>query len=244
MNARVAVAAALMGLAGCASAPTRGGERTTVEAEGWAALTKGDPYGPRARALADAQKRAVEKAAGVNVAASTRVDAAVAVRQRIWTDARARIESWELIGDRAEDGFRKLRIRAVVRLDGGDTAQPPPGDAKVRVASGGPAAAGLRRGLGEAGFILADAEAEYVATAETDARVVRDIRLAPFVTGRANVKVSIRDAVSGVVVWEQARDASGLDADPALAVARAGESAGRLAGRDAGAGLSAYLWRR
>lgn len=244
MNARAAALAVLLGLAGCATAPARAPHSRTVEAEGWAALAPGEAGPPRARALADAQRRAVEKAAGVRVAAATRVEQAVAVRQRIWTDAGGRVESWETLEERREDGFLKVRIRAVVRLGDDASAMPPPPGATVRVGAGGPSAAGLRRGLSRAGWSVSDKDADYVATAETRANVSRDARLAPFVSGRVRVTVSLREAASGAVVWESSRDAAGLDSDALTAVAEAGESAGELAGREAGEGLAALLWRR
>lgn len=231
------------GLAGCASAP-RGPARVMVEAEGWAADVPGDPYGPRARALADAQKRAVEKAAGVSVTAVTRVEQGVAVRQKVRADARGRIERWDLLEDRREDGFRKLRIRAVVRLEPpGAPAAAPPADARLRVSGQGPAAAGLRRGLSARGFALVESGEEFTADARATTRVTRDPRLRPFVSGRSRVTVSIKDA-TGAVVWEASRDGAGLDADPLLAAATASEAAGELAGRAAAEGLAEALWNR
>lgn len=240
----LAFLAASGALAGCAATAPRGPERVSVEAEGWAAEVPADVYGPRARALADAQKRAVEKAAGVSVAAVTRLDKGVAVRQRVWTQARGRIESWELLGDVLEDGFRKMRIRALVRLDPPAAAQePPPADARLRVAAEGPAAAGLRRSLGARGFMLVERDEEYVVDARSSTSLARDPRLAPFVSGRSRLTVSVKDA-SGTVVWEAAREAAALDADPLLAAARATDAAGELAGRDAAEGLAEALWKR
>lgn len=230
------------GLAGCASAP-RGPARVVVEAEGWAADAAGDAHGPRARALADAQKRAVEKAAGVSVTAVTRVDEGVAVRQRVRAHSRGRIERWDLLEDRREDGFRKLRIRAVVRLDPPGAPAPLPADARLRVTGAGPAAAGLRRGLSARGFALVESGEEFTADARATTRLTRDPRLEPFVSGRARVTVSVQDA-SGAVVWQATRDAAGLDADPLLAASAAAEAAGELAGRDAAEGLAEALWNR
>lgn len=241
LSALLACAAAL---AGCAATAPRGPERVSVEAEGWAAEVPGDSYGPRARALADAQKRAVEKAAGVRVAAVTRLDKGVAVRQRVWAETRGRIERWELLADVREDGFRKMRIRALVRLDApGAAAEPPPADARLRVAAEGPAAAGLRRSLGARGFTLVDRDEEYVVDARSSTSLARDPRLAPFVSGRSRLTVSVKDS-SGTVVWEAAREAAALDADPLLAAARATDAAGELAGRDAAEGLAEAIWSR
>lgn len=241
---RAAALLALSVLTGCATV-SRPPARSVVEvdAEGWAAEKAGDPYGPRARALADAQKRAVEKAAGVRVTASTRVEAGIAVRQRVWADVRGRVERWELVDDKLEDGFRKMRIRAVVRLDapGEEPPAPPPLDARVRVDADGAAAEGLRRALSAAGCSLVRIGEQYVVTARAESRVTREKRLEPFVSGRARLHVSVRDA-AGVVLWEGVQEAAELDADPLLAVARADHAAGERAGREAAAGLAEALW--
>jgi hypothetical protein len=107
----------------------------------------------------------------------------------------------------------------------------------------GPAAAGLRRGLAARGFELVGSGEEFTAEARSSARVTRDERLAPFVSGRARVTVSVKDA-AGAVVWQATREAARLDADPLLAAAAASESAGELAGRDAADGLAEALWSR
>ncbi len=244
MNARAGAFALLAVLAGCASLPQKGAERRTVTVEGWAAEVAGDEAGVRARALADAQKRAVETATGVRVAASTTVDEAITVRQRIWSGSRGRLESWKILGERAEGGLRVLQLRAVVVLEPDGAPAPPPGGATVRVAVSGPAEAGIRRGFGAGGFRLVDKNPDFVVTAKVTSRLLHDARLAPFVTSRARVSVAVEDAATGAIVWEQARESAGLDADPLIAAEAAGDAAGERAGSDAAAGLSDILWKR
>jgi hypothetical protein len=241
MSARGGSLAILLAVAGCATAPVSGAERKIVEAEGWAA-----EEGPAAgdRALADAQKRAVEKALGVKLAASTRIEAAVAVRRRIWADARGRVESWTVLGERTAGGFRVIRIRAVVRRLAEDEEVPPPAETTVRIEAAGPAEAGLRRGFGARGFNVVERGGDFVVKARSSSGLLRDERTAPFVSGRGRVSVSVIDAASGGVVWEEAREAGGLDLDPLTASALAVESAGELGGRAAADGLSRILWNR
>lgn len=230
----------LLAFAGCASAPV-GGERRTVTAEGSAPA---DAPSARDRALADAQKRAVEKALGVSLAASTRVEGAVATRRRIWADARGRIESWTVVGDRTEGGFRLVNIRAVVvRLAEGEEA-PPPGEAKVRIEAAGAEAEGLRRSFGTRGFTLVENGADFVVKGAGSSTILRDARTAPFVTGRGRVKVSVVETATGAVVWERSVEASGLDSDARSAAALAVASAGELGGREAADSLSRWLWTR
>lgn len=221
--------------AGCATAPVSAGRRT-VEAAGWGADS--------ASALADAQKRAVEKALGVAIAASTKVEASVAVKRRIWADARGRIESWTVQDDKAERGLRVVRIRAVVvRLSEGE-AVPPPNDTKVRIEASGPAGEGLRRGFGARGFTVVDEGGDFVVKGTGSSGLLRDGRTAPFVSGRGRVAVSVTEAATGGVVWERAAEASGLDSDPLAASALAVANAGEACGRDAADGLSRILWNR
>lgn len=241
MSARGGSLALLLAAAGCATAPVTGADRRTVEAEGRAAED-----GPSAgdRALADAQKRAVEKALGVRLAASTHVEAAIAVRRRIWADARGRVESWTVLGERTEGGARVVRIRAVVRRLAEDEEVPPPADTTVRIEAAGPAAAGLRRGFGARGFTVVERGGDFIVKGSSESGLIRDGRTAPFVSGQGRVSVAVVDAATGGVVWEQARESGGLDLDPLTASARAVESAGELGGRDAADGLSRILWSR
>lgn len=236
MSMRGGSLALLLAVAGCASAPVTGAESRTVEAEGRGADSP--------RALADALKRAVEKALGVSLAASTRVEAAVAVRRRIWADARGRVDGWSVLSESAEDGLRVVRIRAVVRRLADDEMIPPPDGAKVRVEGAGPAAAGLRRGFGARGFSLVERGEDFVVKASAGSTLLSDARTAPFVSGRGKVSVSVVDAATGGVVWERSAEAGGLDTDPQTALARAEESAGELGGRDAADGLSRILWNK
>lgn len=241
MSARGGSLALLLALTGCAGAQVPVTARQTVQVEGAApadAPSAGD------RALADAQKRAVEKALGVSIAASTKVEAAIAVRRRIWADARGRVESWTVLGDRTADGMRLIRIRAVVRRLADDEEVPPPTDTTVRIEAVGPVRTGLRRGFGARGFTVVERGGDFVVKAIVDSEVLRDGRTAPFISGRGRVSVSVVEAATGGVVLEQSREAAELDADALTASARAVESAGELGGRDAADGLSRILWNR
>lgn len=243
MNARggEALLLAILAWAGCATAPAAGAGRRSVEAEGTAPA---DAPGAGERALADAQKRAIEKALGVSIAATTKVDGAIAVRRRIWADARGRVESWAVLSDRVVDGFRVVRIRAVVvRLADGDEV-PPPADVTVRIEAAGPAGEGLRKGFGARGFTVVEKGGDFVVTARSGSELLRDARTAPFVTGRGRVTVSVTEAATGGVVWKRTAEASGLDSDPLAASALAVANAGEACGRDAADGLSRILWNR
>lgn len=226
--------------AGCASAPVGGGRGGTVEAEGRA------PEGPGAgeRALVDALKRAVEGALGVSLAASTRVEGAIAVRRRIWADARGKVERWTVLRETTEAGMRVVWIRAVVRRASATEVLPPPAESTVRIAAQGPAAEGLRRSFGAGGFKVVEGGGDFVATVRANSNLLRDPRTAPFVTSRARVRVAVVESATGTVVSERAGEAAGLDADALDAAAKAGDAAGELAGTAAAVELSSYLWKQ
>ena len=197
MSRRRLAAAAL--LAAAAALPAGGGhgrlrqipgeQGEVVEAEGWAPMDAADPLGTKRRSLADAEKKAVEEVVGVYVSAKTRVDAAVNVDQRILANVDGYIRRYALLGERAEDGFLKTRIEALVlyKKVGEDLKQlgltrppPPPGNPRVAVlvrvlgaaddAPGVQAAQGLRAALLKRGFLVVDPdERAYAGPKSTEA---------------------------------------------------------------------------
>ena len=229
-------------LSSCAGAPER--RARTVEAEGWAPVAAGDESDGRARALAAAQKRAVEEATGVRVAAATRIDGAVAVRQRVWADTAGRLESWTVLKEWAEDGFHKARIRAVVAAGDPPSLRRAPGGVKVAVVGEGAAGPAVRRALSASGFELVSGGAEYVARFRAASRPLHDTRLGAFSSSRARVTVEISDAATGAVVCERAGEASALGDDSASAAELAAGLAAEAASREAAEGLTAVAWTR
>lgn len=148
-----------------------GGE--VVEVEGWAPVDPADLLGTRRRSLADAQRKAVERVLGVYISAKTRVSQAAKVEQNILAKGEGYVRRYDVLSEKAEGGFAKTRIRALVlykrvgedlkRL--GVMSPPPPGDPRILVLvreagladKGDPrAAAALRRGLLERGFSVID----------------------------------------------------------------------------------------
>lgn len=234
MNAKCGSLALLLTFAACASTPRKGSDRVTVEVEG-----RGTDS---AQALADALKRSVEKGLGVKVASTTKVEAAVAVRRRIWAESRGAVETWTVLGERSQDGLKVVRVRSVVRRLSDGESVPPPEGVKVRIDASGPAEAGVRRGFGLKGYQVVERGEAFVVRARSASALLHDARTAPFVSARGKVTVSVVDAASGGVVWEAAREAGGLDTDGLAASALAVENAGEAGGRDAADGLSQVLW--
>lgn len=125
-----------------------GPKSEAVEAEGWAAIDPVHPLETRRRALAEAQKKAVEKAAGVSLSAVTKVEAAVTSEEKIVANVGGYVEKYDVLSEKSEDGFLKIRIRARVLLslaDGYDQV-----------------AAGLSRSLPEGRMKIAIARFPYV----------------------------------------------------------------------------------
>lgn len=236
MSPRDGGLALLLAVAGCASAPVSGAGTTTVDAEGRGADAP--------QALADALKRAVEQALGVSLAASTRVEGAVAVRRRIWADSRGRVERWTVLGEHTRDKMTIVRVRAVVRRPADDEAVPPPDGTKIRLEAAGAAEAGLRRGLGARGLVVVERGEEFIVRARGGSTLLHDARTGPFVSVRGKVTVSVIESASGAVLWEKSSEAAGLDTDSLAAANLAMENAGELGGRDAADGLARALWNR
>ena len=241
--------AALLGLvlaAGCAHAPARGPKLETVTAEGWSPADKADPLAAKRRALAEAQRAAVERASGVEVSARTRVSQSINVEQKITASAHGSIRSYEIIGESESDGFHKTRIRAVVEVGAPSEAparpEAPPGDPKVRILLTGQeaegAAGGVRRALI---FTVVEGEAADI-TVGGEVSVAPQGRIGGFDSCRARVTLEARRDKTGEVLWQSSREASAVDPGLTAACAKSAETAGLLGGevlaREAAARLS------
>ncbi|MBI3550274.1 MAG: hypothetical protein HY078_14640 [Elusimicrobia bacterium] len=191
-----ALALLAVSLAACSHArlkngPAKDGE--VVEAEGWSPVDPKDPIGTKQRALAEAQKKAVERVVGVYISAKTRVDKAVTVDQRILANVGGYVKKYDVLSETEEGGFHKTRIRAFVLYGkvGDDLRDagllrppPPPGNPKVAVmvrpaaglarSLGDGASAAIRKALLERGFSvvdLNDPEEPSLAVKSTDTAV-------------------------------------------------------------------------
>lgn len=229
---------ALLGLvlaAGCAHAPARGPKLETVTAEGWSPADKADPLAAKRRALAEAQRAAVEKVTGVEVSARTRVSQAIAVEQRITSRATGTIRSYEVLGESESDGFHKTRIRAVVEVGAPGEAQArpeaPPGDPKVRVVMTGQesdnAAGGVRRALIGRGFTVTEGENADI-TVSGEVATAPQGRVGGFESCRARVTLEARRAKTGEVLWQASRESSAVDPGLTAACSKSAETAGLL----------------
>lgn len=230
--AAAAFAAAAL-LAGCADLPEgAGGEReVVVVAEGWAPVAGDSLISVRHRALAEAQKKAVETAVGVTVRASTKVDDAVNVRQSIVANVGGTIRSYEVLSERQEGGFYKARIRAVVLYR---PSQAPkglkPDVVQVRVADEKVADA-IRATVSGYDYPLTETEsdADVVVTGVVESYGRSDLRLGGFYSWKVTVSLSAVDRRTGRVIERQG-EASALDIDEQAARDAAREQAGQAAG--------------
>ncbi len=208
-----------------------GGREVTVEAEGWAPTAGQDPLSMRRRALAEAQKKAVEKAVGVTVRARIEVQNAVSVRESIEANMGGTIRRYAILSERREGGFFKVRIRAVVlhrpraaprRLEATRFSVRLPQDK---------AASALRATLLAYGFPLGesaeDSDVLIAGVVETTGR--SDLRLSGFHSHRAVVSLSVADTRSGLAE-EKICEGSAMDLDDRAAYDAALEEAGRSCG--------------
>jgi len=188
----------------------KGEEGEVIEAEGWSPIDAADAIGTKQRALAEAQKKAVERVVGVFISAKTRVDQAVNVDARILANIKGYIRKYDVVKEKEDGGFHKTTIRALVlyqkigedlKLLGLVRPAPPPGNPTVvvRVRAKGKgdratlseaAGQGVRRGLVERGFMV-------VEEGPSDDRMFRS-------TESAAALAAVRSARADVVITGEA----------------------------------------
>lgn len=254
MRVFLALAAALA--AACASGG-RSPRVVTVEADGWAASDGGRPGSAPRRAAADALRRAVEKAAGVSLAARTRVRDGAAVSERMIADAAGCVRRFEVLAESACDGGRCARVRAQVETGVGACAGrpvlPPAAveEARVSVVLTGEGAHGaeaaesagaeLRARLAGRGWTVVDREPEFRLVGRAGMKETSDPRLGALSSSRAVLLVRVETA-GGRVLGEATTEAAAVDADPSFAARLAAGSAAEAALPRAADALEEGLW--
>ncbi|MBI4061781.1 MAG: hypothetical protein HY403_10150 [Elusimicrobia bacterium] len=235
--------ALLGGTAGCAHDGARAREGLEVEAEGWTPLDPRKPLETRLRAMAEAQKKAVEKALGVTVSATTKVESAVTLEQKILANIGGYIRRYDILSEREEGGFLKIRIRALV------LQQPP---APLASAAGGVRIAVLRideklartvrSALSAQGFALTDeaSSADYVITGDVSVYPITVSAAAGLRTRRARVSLDVTRTKTRET-FRNTQEASGLDPVEEIAHDKAMDIAARMAGEGVAAHLKASL---
>lgn len=240
---RLAAAAVLLS-AGCAEMPARPADEgprrvIVVEAEGWAPLLAGESLPTaRQRALAEAQKKAVEKAVGVTVRASTRVDDAVNVRQSIVANMGGTIRRYEVLSEGARDGAFRVLIRAdVLYVPAPSAAKPRTARFFIRIPDAAVAEA-VRAALVSSDAALSEGErdADVVVTGTVETYGLADPRLGGLYSYRARLSLKAADVRAGRVT-DASYEGSSIDLDEAAALQGAREKAGR----DAGLALAGLL---
>lgn|GEM_PF-3121864 len=239
---RLAGCLLLVSAAGCAERGARapGGRREiAVEADGWAPIAGADVLSARRRALAEAEKKAVEKAVGVTVRARTRVDDAINVQQSIEANLGGTIRRYEVLSEGPEAGFFKMRIRASVVCRPLEDAKPAPAPPRVSVRVANEKVAGaVRAALLARDYDTGDdgAAADVAVTGMVELHELADPRLGGYYS--YDVKVSLTAAIprtGKVVRVESAASAVDVDEDEAR------DEALEKAGDDCGAALASSL---
>lgn len=219
------------GLGACAHAPSRpqaAGE--TVEAEGWGVATE-DFLATRERALADAQKKAVEKVTGLVLTARTEVKNALSVEQDIRARVSGAIENYEVLEERQEDGFLKIKIRARVLFNEA-VAFGAQHNLKIKVSIDdlgvGDAVSKALRDLGFPDVDLQDVKPDVIVTGQGKAYPQGRAPLGGFRSYRARVTLTAMDVKTGKKT-NCRREASAIDPVNEIAAEKALETAGRMA---------------
>lgn len=225
-------------LTGCAHnrAGAAGDRGEEVEAEGWAVYEPLDPIGSRQRALADAQRRAVEKVTGVRITSLIRVDRAVSVENRIEAVIGGFIKRYEIVDHEVSGGFIRLRIEAlVVRQRPEETVLV----GSIALSLKSPVAEGMiDQVLRNSGFSIVEGkESDIVVTGKARTYSLRGGRAWGFRSFRARVTLKAVRRSTGEV-WRVKREASAMDVQEIIAARKAIEGAARLAGEALAAELA------
>lgn len=112
-----------------------------VLAEGLASVLNNDLLDAQKRALAEAQRNAVEMTVGVYVNAATRVEKAILVDQQILSKTNGYIKKYKIISEGREGDFYKTKIEALVKIEAvnkdlnllGLLAPPAPATSNLRI---------------------------------------------------------------------------------------------------------------
>lgn len=89
----------------------------TVRAEGMSAIVNNDLLEAKKKALAEAQKNAVEMTVGVYVNAATRVEKAIMVDQQILAKTNGYIKKYKILSEGQQGEFYKTTIEAQVKIE-------------------------------------------------------------------------------------------------------------------------------
>lgn len=224
----------LLSAAACSGLRRADGAReVVVEAEGWAPAAGTSLLSSKRRALADAQKKAVEKAVGVTVSARTKVDDAISVRQSIEANLGGTIRRYEVLSERAEGAFYKVLIRAAVLHRPRDPGR------RLKAVSFSvrlpqeKAASALRATLLSYDYPLgeSDAEAAVLVSGVVETAGRSDLRLGGFHSSRARLTLSVADRRDGSTA-EKTCEGAALDLDERAAQDAALEEAAGRCGQE------------
>jgi len=152
-----------------------------------------------------------------------------------WAGINSSILSYDVLDERREGEFFKIRIRAVVRRE---PAGAPGSGAKVAVSVDArgcsdrkAAERGVRRALREAGLTPAFGRVDFVVSGEAEVMVQDGYELEGFASSRARLSVELRDPAAGELLASRSVEAAAIDPSRQGAAAKALELAGRLAGQ-------------
>lgn len=86
----------------------------TVVAKGEAAIFNNDKAAAKDRAVEAALRNAVEQVVGVFIQSSTLVQNYVAVEDKVLSQSKGYVKSWEIVSERVEDGVMIVEVKATV----------------------------------------------------------------------------------------------------------------------------------
>lgn len=223
-------------VAGCVHDPSKDGADAgvSVEAEGWTPLDAQKPLETKRRALAEAQKNAVEKALGVTVTATTKVESAITLEQMIRANIGGYIRRYEILSEREADGFMKTRIRAFVLYKPPEL--PPEAANRIRISvlcADKRLAQNVRATMTVQGFTVDDpaGEADYVVKGNARVHSLGGSAYPGLHSGRARVSLDATQRGTQAA-FQSVQEATGLDVSEDIANDKALDIAAGLAAED------------
>lgn len=211
-----------------------------VETEGWAPLERRGEASARTMAVADALKRAVEQAAGVDVGARVKVRNGLVAESALTSRAFGRVASYVIVAEGPALGAWRARVRARVVL-GERAPVMAPGALNI---TGAPAAVeALNEALLRKGWEISSSTSAVRVLAGAALLSADDPRLAPMRGRRATVSARALSS-AGETIWSSRAEAAALSDDRDEADARATALAARLLADDADKTLREALWDR
>lgn len=263
-KAKAVILAALAGLLnGCAMMRTETKMRPqTVEAMGEARLDSQNRPLSRAKALARAEKAALEKALGVRISEATQLSASIVSHEAIDAESSGMINHYKILKEGESGSVYQVEIEATVSpLPADDRRQvslfskAPPDSQPLTIRLNGDiegsrlgelALSAVEAGFKKRGFSFEDSDktsGRFVVTTQGfSSKFIHSPLLGRLHSCRAKIDIQIQDTLSHNLIIDRWVEAAGVGGSEDIALERALSNASRKAGIQSAEELAQDLW--